>query len=207
MASSRYLPDHQLVAIAWADDTVSAVELAKMLGLPWERVRKVRRRIKRAGHWSCPLIWSVCPVCDEALASGPRPHRRIMHPRCAKQREAERRTRHPGRRREQQARARAKRRVAFQALPAEERAARLAALTADNQRDHARTLPHVTQTGRPWSEADDALLIARAGDPDREVAIALGRTLWAVRTRKMRLRDRGLLPPVASPLDPRTVRH
>ena len=119
-----------------------------------------------------------------------------MHPRCAKQREAERRNLHPERRREQQAQSRARRRATFQALPAAERAARLAALTADNQRDHARTLPHATQTGRPWREADDALLIARAGDPDREVAIALGRTLWAVRTRKMRLRDRGLLPEV-----------
>ncbi len=89
MPDPHPLPDEQLAAIVWAEDTVSNVELAKMLDLPGYRVQAVRRRIKRAGHWSCPLIWSVCPICDEALASGPRPHRRIMHPRCAKQREAE----------------------------------------------------------------------------------------------------------------------
>ena len=32
------------------------------------------------------------------------------------------------------------------------------------------------------------------GDSDREVAIALGRTLWSVRTRKRVLRQRGELP-------------
>jgi hypothetical protein len=79
-------------------------------------------------------------------------------------------------------------------LPAEEGTAKLATFAADNQRDYARTLPHAHQRGRRWNAADDAILLARAGDADREVAIALGRTLWSVRTRKRVLRQRGELP-------------
>ena len=78
MPDPRPLPDDQLAAIAWADDTVSTVELATMLGLPRDRVWAARRRIKEAGHWSCPLIWSVCPVCgggvDERTETPPPDH-------------------------------------------------------------------------------------------------------------------------------------
>jgi hypothetical protein len=79
------------------------------------------------------------------------------------------------------------------------RAAKLATFAADNQREHERTLPHVTRTGQPWTPAEDAVLVARADEPDREVAVALGRTLWGVRTRKMLLRQQGDLPAVVFP--------
>src|SRR5215218_7210425 len=88
MPDPRPLPDAQVAAIAWADESVSNVELARALGLPRARVWAARRRIRQAGHWSCPLIWRTCPECGKPLASGPKPHRRTMHPACAKQRAA-----------------------------------------------------------------------------------------------------------------------
>jgi hypothetical protein len=79
-------------------------------------------------------------------------------------------------------------------LSADLRAAKLATFAADTQRDHARTLLHATRIRRAWTAAEDAVLVARADEADREVAIALGRTLWSVRTRKSLLRQRGDLP-------------
>ena len=70
MAGPRFLPDDQLAAIAWADDTVSNVELAEHLGLPRERVWATRRRIKQAGHWCCPLVWRTCLECREPRQIG-----------------------------------------------------------------------------------------------------------------------------------------
>jgi hypothetical protein len=84
------------------------------------------------------------------------------------------------------ARARAK----WRQLPAEVRAAKLATLAADNQRDYAPTLPHAHQTGRRWSAEDDAILVTRTDEADSEVAIALERMLWAVRSRRAHLRRR-----------------
>src|SRR5215217_4586877 len=89
MTGPRFISDDQMAAIAWADDAVSNVELARALGLPRDRVWAVRRRIKQAGHWSCPLVWRTCPVCGDPIASGIKPHARIMHPACAKQRAAQ----------------------------------------------------------------------------------------------------------------------
>ena len=76
MPGPRVLPDDHLVAIAWADESVTNVELAEALGLPRERVWAVRRRIQRAGHWTCPLIWSLCMISakaggERAKAAGP----------------------------------------------------------------------------------------------------------------------------------------
>ena len=76
MAGPRVLPDEQMAAIAWADDELSNVELADALGLPRERVWAGRRRIQRAGHWTCPLIWSLCMISakaggERAKAAGP----------------------------------------------------------------------------------------------------------------------------------------
>ena len=76
MAGPRILPDQQLAANGRTDDALANVELAEALGLPRERVWAVRRRIQRAGHWTCPLIWSLCMISakaggERAKAAGP----------------------------------------------------------------------------------------------------------------------------------------
>lgn len=202
MPGPRFLADNQLAAIAWADEDVTNVDLAELLGLPRDRVWAVRRRIKDAGHWSCPLVWRTCPECGDLIASGVPPHDRRLHPICATQRGRDGwrrfsdqwRANNPEQYRASRERAKARARAEWPQLPADERAAKLATFAADNQRDHARTLPHATRTGQRWTPAEDAVLVARADEPDREVAIALGRTLWSVRSRKTVLRRRGDLP-------------
>jgi len=52
----RVLADDHLAAITWTDEDASNIELAEQLGLPRARAWETRRRIKQAGHWSCPLI-------------------------------------------------------------------------------------------------------------------------------------------------------
>ena len=49
--------------------------------------------------------------------------------------------------------------------------------------------------GAAWANDEDAYLIAHPGEPARETALKLGRTLWAIKTRRTELRKRGLLPP------------
>jgi hypothetical protein len=100
------------------------------------------------------------------------------------------RTTYPERYRAIREQVKARARAKWRQLPAEERAGKLATFAADNHRDHAQTLPHAHQTGRRWSAEDDAILVTRAAEADREVAIALERMLWAVRSRRAHLRRR-----------------
>ena len=44
-----------------------------------------------------------------------------------------------------------------------------------------------------WTAEDDAVLIERAGEPLHILARDLGRTLWAARSRRWKLRQRGEL--------------
>ncbi|CAA9265689.1 MAG: hypothetical protein AVDCRST_MAG93-2398, partial [uncultured Chloroflexia bacterium] len=57
----------------------------------------------------------------------------------------------------------------------------------------AASLASAVQHTSRWSEDDDAVLIERTGEPVHRIAHDLGRTLWAVRARRWRLRQRGLL--------------
>jgi DNA-directed RNA polymerase specialized sigma24 family protein len=57
------------------------------------------------------------------------------------------------------------------------------------------TVQAATNRDAPWTEDEDRVILERAGNPAYEVALALGRTLWAVRHRRSRLRKReGLRP-------------
>lgn len=44
-----------------------------------------------------------------------------------------------------------------------------------------------------WTDDDDATLIERAGEPVHVIARDLGRTPWAARGRRWKLRGRGLM--------------
>lgn len=59
---------------------------------------------------------------------------------------------------------------------------------AADQRDYPLTLDEATNSGDRWSADDDAYVLDHLRDPAREVALELGRTLWAVRNRRVTLR-------------------
>ena len=78
-------------------------------------------------------------------------------------------------------------------MPVEERNVildRAHAREAEHQAASQRTA--VQHTSR-WSEDDDAALIERTGEPLHVLAHELGRTLWAVRSHRWKLRQRGVL--------------
>jgi transposase len=63
------------------------------------------------------------------------------------------------------------------------------------QRRYAETLQAATNRDAPWTEKEDIVLMELTDSPAHELALILGRTLWAVRHRRSRLRKReGLAP-------------
>ncbi|MBI2912015.1 MAG: hypothetical protein HYY05_07715 [Chloroflexi bacterium] len=164
------------------------------------------QRIREAGGWSTPLQWRPCTECGQLLASS-RVWRRTAHKACERARVVrkarERRLQRPGQStpyvhawrqrnpednallREQE---KAKRRERWPDLPEELRNAMLARAHAADQRDYPLTLEEANRSGDRWTEEEDGTILARLRDPARDVALALGRTLWAVRNRRVRLR-------------------
>ena len=78
----------------------------------------------------------------------------------------------------------------FESLPEERKAALFAKWHATGRRDYEITLAVADQRGAPWTEDDDRYILANVEQPARELALALGRTLWAVYRRRRRLRRR-----------------
>ena len=59
-----------------------------------------------------------------------------------------------------------------------------------DQRRYPETRAAATDNHEPWTEEEDRILLERAGDTAYEVALAMGRTIWAIRHRRSRLRKR-----------------
>ena len=59
-----------------------------------------------------------------------------------------------------------------------------------DQRRYPEVLAAAAANNMPWTEEEDRILLERAGDTAYEVALAMGRTIWAVRHRRSRLRKR-----------------
>ena len=66
----------------------------------------------------------------------------------------------------------------------------VARVLESEQLRYAETVQAATNTDAPWTEDEDRVILERAGDPAYEVALTLGRTLWAVLHRRSRLRKR-----------------
>jgi hypothetical protein len=78
----------------------------------------------------------------------------------------------------------------FHGLPEERRAALFAKWRATGRRDYAITLEVADQRGARWTEDDDRYILANMKAPARELALALGRTSYAVYRRRHKLRRR-----------------
>ncbi|MGD9892302.1 MAG: hypothetical protein AB7R89_28670 [Dehalococcoidia bacterium] len=200
------LTDADLAAIAAAPPETTAAAIAQQLGRPYFTVAYNVRRIRRAGGWYSPLVWRDCTECGTSLATRAT-HGRTVHPWCEAARHAriarERRAaglgtrstsyvaawrrRNPERTAAYREQDKAAQRAAYHALPAADQSALLARVHDADDRDYAVTLARATASGDRWTADDDAYLLAHVREPAREIALALGRTLWAVRGRRMKL--------------------
>ena len=198
------LADADLAAIALASPEERTPALAARLGRPYFTVRHARLRIARAGGWWCALAWVPCTECGAVLVTAAAsPHAHTVHPSCRAARAArysrlarirqpgqstpyvrEWRERNPERLAEMREGEKARARARYPDRPSEERAADLAKLHAADLRDYAVTLPRASASGERWTAEDDAWLSAHPELPAREAALELGRTIWALRTRR-----------------------
>ena len=201
------LTDSDLVVIATAPLGTTAAELARQLGRPYFTVAKAVQRIRDG--WVCRLTWTTCTECGQPLATGlERP--RTVHPRCVTARWArysrERRRagknlstpyvrswrqRHPEANAALREREKAQQREQWHDLPLERQLADLDHLHAADDRDYPITLAQVSRSGAVWTPTEDQFILEHPRMPAREIGLRLGRTLWAVRGRRVLLRKRG----------------
>ena len=85
---------------------------------------------------------------------------------------------------------------AWASLSAEQRAARMASTNVLNRGDQALTRAQAGRRGAAWNDADDAYLLEHWRERARDLALALGRTLWSVRRRRTYLAARGVVAAV-----------
>ena len=159
--------------------------------------------MRRAGGWFSPVSDIPCTECGRPV-TGP-PGRRT-HAACRPREigawrgrgglapapggRAERWGRRTGRGRFR-ARERAHALRYYRALPDDRRAALAAKWTARDQHEHELTRRAAERHRDAWTEADDRYILDHLDVAAREVGLALGRTSWAVRQRRWRLRHRG----------------
>lgn len=202
------LSDADLAVLAAAPATVRAVDLARQLGRPYFTVNAALRRIRRDG-WACPLVWRECAVCGQPGAF-PVQRTRLVHVGCERARAVWRarqaRLRRPGQstpyvrayrqtqegREKHRAEGRARSKALWPTLPAEQQDALLDKVHGYDVDAYAETQPVANQSGAGWTADEDAYVLEHLRTPARDVALVLGRTLWAVWSRRLRLRRRGL---------------
>lgn len=210
------LTDAEAAALLLADPDEATGALARRLQRDYWTVRAARRRI--AGVWGCRVAWRACVVCGRPVAGPTRPAR-TAHVGCGRERERRRarraraerrpyavstryvdawRRRNPERAATARARETLRRNARWPALPEDVRAAKLARIHEYDRDRNAETRQRATRgPADPWTSEEDARIVATLDRPAAEVALGLGRTLYAVRGRRKRLRAEGLAPPAA----------
>lgn len=191
-------------------DDMTPSEIAKARGKQYFTVLKALSRA-RSGAIRSVLHPVPCVVCGEVV-QGPRG--REVHPGChqekVRRKSARRRRENPDqkstayvrkwRRENPEAnsllrdREKALRREQIAALPVEERLAMAEKVHAADVRDQEITAPRAVRGGEEWTAEEDRIILERRKDPARDVALTLGRTLWAVRHRRSRLLKREQSP-------------
>ena len=76
----------------------------------------------------------------------------------------------------------------YHALPEDRRSALVAKWTEKDRCDYERTRRAAGRHRDTWTEDDDRYILSHLTTAAREVGLALGRTTWAVRQRRWRLR-------------------
>lgn len=204
----EYLSDEDLAYIAEHVER-SPIELSRELGKPYFTVHKARERIIARG-WACPLAWETCTECGRPVCGPARYPRRTAHVGCEGARNARLqrqyrtagraqkstpyvaawRRQNPERNAELRQQELARMRALWPALPPERQEELLDRAHEADQRDQALTAERANSSGERWTEEEDRYLLEHPKEPAREAALKLGRTLWAVRDRRVMHRKR-----------------
>lgn len=192
------------IASAALDGSETATQVARRLGLEPAGVSYNYRRFRREG-WYTPLGSAPCSGCGQTVYGPPRA---VLHDRCqqdainARRRERRadgqipvstpyvRRWRQirPEQAADLREREKAKQRAAYHDLPGSEQAAILARAHQHDQAAYPLTLDAANNRGEVWTPEEDEYVRTHPRMPARDVALKLGRTLWAVRSRRVKLR-------------------
>ncbi len=207
----HYLGTEDLVEIATAPIEETTAQLAARLGRPYYTVHKARQRLVGEGL-ATKLKWTTCAVCGEPLCHGP--HLRRVHPQCKSAHVAhlarESRKRKPGQstpyvrrwRKTHQERARELatasrdkcRELRHATYTREDWQPLLDKAHQTDRRDQDLTAELAEESGNLWMPDEDQYVWDHLRDPARDVALYLGRTMWAVRNRRVRLRRQRSTP-------------
>jgi hypothetical protein len=186
-------------------ETLSAAEISRRLEKNYFTVAAAVRRARR-GQLRSSLSWTPCAECGKPIAG---PVGRTVHEGCEQARRnrwaRERRAASPGsstphvrawraEHPEEDAmlreREKARLRERWPDLPEHERQESLQKVHDADARDQPITQVGARRARERWTEEEDKVVLSRLHDPAREVALDLGRTLWAVRHRRSVLRRR-----------------
>lgn len=205
----RTLTDQDLAAISATPPDVTTAALAERLGRPYFTVAHARQVLHRRGGWWTPIEIVACTECGAVLVAAPQ-RRLTAHPACSPSRAARYsriaraegraaistpyvaafRRAYPERAQELRDQEKARMRESWPDLPYQERQTILAKAHAADQRDYPVTLAEASANGDRWTSDDEAYVLSHLREPARQVALTLGRTLWAVRSRRLHLRRR-----------------
>jgi len=170
------LTDDQNWILVCAPDDVASASLARAWGVSESTVSHARARIRRYG-WTCPVAYVQCAECGEWLTNDrTRTPRRRYHDACRMIETARISRRHHE--------------LRWATWDDEKRkqvaqgAQEYAAEAQEESRKAAR------QHRAPWTDAEDAILVERPDATIAELARELGRTYWAVKARRVLLRQR-----------------
>lgn len=170
------MTDEQVWAIINAPDAVNASQLAEQLGLTRSAVRWRRLQLRRH-EWSCKIDWTPCLVCGQPLIRQLRGHTRRYHPRCRKVALKHMNVVYGQARQER--------------MTEEERLATKERSDAHYKRTMETTRRHATNSGRPYSEEEEDLIVQLSEKMTLEqVALEVGRTRAAVKAQLGRIRAR-----------------
>lgn len=213
------LTDLQLAQIAWAPATERTVALAARIGGNLSAVGAQRRRMHRVGGWHCPLTIATCTECRQPVltdAANARTAHKRREPDRERRKSAERRAAgtmpsstpyvaawrgqrpdaaHALRVKERRRRRERERDPRAAGAPPRDDESRLAALDEQQRDEQAVSRDAATSHYAPWTSDDDDILRKTLHLPLRDVAARIGRTLYAVKSRRHWLREHAAAPP------------
>lgn len=183
MANRTHLTPEQRWTIIDAAPDVPDASLADQLGITRSAVHTARWHFRRHG-WSCRIVYATCSWCERPLVRRAKTMKPLVyHPHC----------RPDALRRINQRLDRQR----WEATAEQERTDVLRTLRSRDVIQYRETVSSARAHGRRWTAMDDQALIERADEPAHVLAVDLGRTLFAVRTRRHTLRQRGMLTALA----------
>ncbi len=172
---------------------MTAAELAHDLALPRELVAWNLRRFRSEGGWFCVLKLPPCTECGGPVVGPPKlmTHQACLPARKARwvreKRQQLKATLSPEALTERRDREREGCKRYYQSLPPERQAFLFAKWLTTTLREYQITREAADNHHSRWTEEDELYVLANLGIAAREVALALGRTSYAVYARRQHL--------------------